>query len=663
MAKINEINSGTNRSRVKSKDGVSRSTFPMSKPFPMTYRFGEYGINMVVDVEGNDQWNVAIPSNAFSYTMKAPLQSDVALRKEMFFVPMTAILPRNWEKIDVNPTKGDDIINNPDVNTTIFGFYSIIRNKFLGIKQATEGAFSDTTVTVAEWYERVFKTLIYGEMFYSAGSLVNAMGCHMHNLFTHGTNNNPHVKNNYGRWFDTIISQIFTSQGEITVSNLSGMQTVKVTNNTNGDARTGYIDVRTFLALARDEWNWSITATLGNSKDQAVVNELRNGSITTIDDTDIVFNYRRLCAYQIACAHFFTNDKIDYVYTAELYRQLMGNYIDSFNGYENFQYNGITYQYDNLSSKYLKEAINISNLLNNTYDNIQYSYLRHIFGYNRSLRFKDYFTGARSNPMAVGDVNVQVNNGFVNVVDTVRKTQLFKFLTATNRIGQREEDYEHMMTGANMKPDYAHNPLWLARTKDLIKAIEMEGTDSGMLNSDLSLRSRFSTGTNSKTYDIKLDRKGILLSIVWFDIPRVYTTTVDRFFFHENRFDDFNKYLQYTGDQKIYLGELDIRNLDNKTPFAYTGAYEEYKSMYPEAAGGFVDDLPGYIFKADNGIFKGGFVSHIGPNFIRSLCTELDEFYNSLTGYSMNTYFHFMLINYNQITAKRSMAYNPGISG
>ena len=41
--------------------------------------------------------------------------------------------------------------------------------------------------------------------------------------------------------------------------------------------------------------------------------------------SDVPFNFGRVCAYQLAVAEYMTNDKVDHIYSAELYRQYIGS--------------------------------------------------------------------------------------------------------------------------------------------------------------------------------------------------------------------------------------------------------------------------------------------------------------------------------------------------
>lgn len=84
----------------------------------------------------------------------------------------------------------------------------------------------------------------------------------------------------------------------------------------------------------------------------------------------------------------------------------------------------------------------------------------------------------------------------------------------------------------------------------------------------------------------------------------------------------------------------------------------EFKQRYNQCAGGFVENLPGFAFVA---VDERGSKSVITPDFIRSVCSEFDDFYVSLTGYSNGSYWHFIVDNYNDCSGSRPMAYAPSI--
>lgn len=292
----------------------------------------------------------------------------------------------------------------------------------------------------------------------------------------------------------------------------------------------------------------------------------------------------------------------------------------------------------------------------------------------------DYFTGSRAQPLAVQGSNSQMStdvavvNNAVSVIDITKKIQAQRFRNSVNRIRQQAESYLKGVFGGSMPaPDY-HNPFYLAHTSDVIYGQETENTGAAQLapsgSSETPLPIAITTnlrGTSGNyVFEAHTDRPGIIIGITSYDITRIYTKSIDRSFFHVNRYDWFNPFLQYIGDQEIYLQELGIKpsanSLNSMTPFSYALRHMEYKQKYSYAAGAFCEDgvLPGWIFVASD---KRGSQSTINPDWIRSVPAEFDRFYISLAGYSLATYFHFIVKDFNSTNASRPMAYSPQILG
>lgn len=87
----------------------------------------------------------------------------------------------------------------------------------------------------------------------------------------------------------------------------------------------------------------------------------------------------------------------------------------------------------------------------------------------------------------------------------------------------------------------------------------------------------------------------------------------------------------------------------------------EYKQRFNYLFGDFNQaPLKNMIFIADYERPTGDMLN-IGPDYIRSYPSELDRFYKSLTGYSLGTYFHFIVLGTNELKSNRPMAFNPQI--
>lgn len=406
-------------------------------------------------------------------------------------------------------------------------------------------------------------------------------------------------------------------------------------------------------------------------------------------------NLSRILAYQICCFHYYTNSSIDPIYSAELYRQ----YLHSLNQYSSpntinatFTCNGHFAPYDYLSGYILihqsiltptNTIVSIPyNRFGGVFDasdaNLQsylcrISSLAAIFAFRKSLRYGDYFVGSRPRPIAPINTDVAVNNNLVSVIDITKKQWAQKFGNAVMRSRQKVEEYvKDLFNGAAPAPDY-HNPFFLTSQSELIYGDEVQNTADAQTSEANSRTSNFASGMNQYTFTFHNDDNHpcIYLQIISFDIKRFYTRSVERQFLHLDRYDMFNPDFQYIGDQPIYGIELGYPKSGYVTPvltsptiaktFAYTSRDMEYKQRFDQASGGFCANLPGWILTDldRSAVFKGV----LDADFIRSYNTELDQFFLSLTGFSLASYFHFVCITNNFVNAKRAMAVDPQILG
>jgi hypothetical protein len=380
------------------------------------------------------------------------------------------------------------------------------------------------------------------------------------------------------------------------------------------------------------------------------------------DDHSIPVDISRLWAYQLVCAHFYSNDSVDYIYSATLFRELVASKIVSQNGnYDNYSLNGITIPYDYLSAHYFNKMTDIQSTttLEKCLD-----YLSTLLCHQRSLRYVDYFTGAKTRPLAVGDLSIDVDNNSVDVVDVTRNIQLQRFLNAVNRMGRKFGDYIKGLFGITTGYDY-HNPGYLAHTHDTIYGQDVQNTGDAQQKDANSVTSTMHN-INSDRFEFEFycDRPTILIGVIYFDVPRAYAFSNDRQIFHRDRFDMFNPYFQYVGDQKIYRAELDARYSTSSDgeldAMGYTLRNMEYKLIPDDVCGAYVKNLRTWVFIADLVDQTPGEMK-ISPSYIRSRITELDPFYLALSGYSPASHFHFHVVHSHFITAKRPMAYQPQI--
>lgn len=703
------------------QDVHTRSKFPFGYKFADTHRFGEYHPFFVMEGVEGDKIDLHCSHEVRSYTLKAPLLQDIQLKKDYFVVPREAILPMNWDKFYTIPTIGDDVRD--DVGTSVLGFWELVCNGWNSMKANLLGNSNPTGV---DFLTGMLRTLFVGEMFFSEGNLMSSLGIHGGSHFTCQRKDNSgqiYEDWTYDQFFDFAIGQIksgfhsFVIEIPFREDNGSGASSgvksyrVLLSNLENFSSVGSYIPrqnmydvpLRVGLQIMRDNpfrvtqvySTANATTTVSSQFIQSIKdswnlsggqNSQDFGNVVAVNylvDEDVV-DLARLWAYQIVVNHFYSNDHVDYIYSAQLFRELIGYYVSQFLNnssgklVDTFSYNGVDYQYDFLSAHYFALLIDVLNdsLFLTDYQpsddsTFCYSYFSQLFGFKRSLRFLDYFSGSRSRPLAVAqsDINVNVDGtsgtGYsVSAINITKGIQAQRLANAVNRFGRKFEDYIAGMSGKRPAPDY-HNPFYLSHTSDVIYGQESEYTGSSADSDPQNVTSVLRSAGGKYAFQIECDRPSILIGLAYYDIERFYGCTIERQVLHLNRYDMFNKYMQFIGDQPIYKSELGIRTAGNLTDgnFAYTNRHMEYKQRYNQTAGGFnvpSTDIDLWLFRADKkNIMQ--LSNHINPNFIRSWNVELDQYYQSLTGYSLGTYFHFIVKNINSCEANRPMAYAPSI--
>lgn len=636
------------------------SNFVLKETRLSTELFGFIKPHMIIDDVSTDDFEYRPVYKTRSYTLRAPLMQDVHRKLSYVKVDLSSILPLNFEKFFTNPVIGDDVPS--DVGTVCSdGLKKISRAVVYQLNTSLSnlnGANNFTTGNLTNF----IKSFLFAELFYSRGCLLSSLGCHLSKQFTAILSGSNHVSS-FDELFDSVCSRIlsfFNTEGISTINVRFGSsnKVVRVSSLSQTYA-PDTISFRDFLNEVRSEPDWVITQ-FGGPTPVTISSDFSFSYSYNISCGDsIPFNFGRACAYQLACFEYFTNDHVDNIYSAELFREYIGSLVTYGNSNPlRFTYNGVSYLYDWLSGRYFDYVINLFRN-GTTVSNVHlYSYFVNLFSYRRSLRYKDYFVSSRTSPLAVGSVDVSVNNNAVSVIDISRNIQVQRFLNAINHSGRRLSNYIKTLFGANIAPD-RHVPQWLADIDELVYTAEVENTGDAQQSEANSVTAVFTGNSSNKELHFYSDLPGYIIGLTSYDIERAYVDTIDRSFFIENRFDMFIPELQFVGDQPIYVHELD--SSDSRvfgTPFGYQYRDMQYKLLYSVADGGFVDNLPGYAFMYRPELF--GSLS-ISPDFIRSRPSELDDFYLSLTGYSLGSYFHFISIIVNNFSARRPMIANPKI--
>ena len=535
-----------------SQKGVhTRSTFDLGQSLANTERFGEISPRFALEVTSGDHLPYRFSHNLRTYTFKAPHMGTIHRNEDAFFVPAEAILPFNWDKVYTTPLLGEDV-DASKVGCTVVGFTGLVCDAFLGLFGAVRSAIQYASDEEDESYtasalEMHLKSMLGLQMIYSNGSLLSSLGAHLSPLVSLTTGNLS-----CDRAFDQFILNLHDCIQYLTISEGQNSYYVKFADEDLGLANV--LSVRQFLEIARDGFgSWSISGISyldGMDKSDLLpyLEAFAEPTIIPGDDNEqgIDLSLARFFAYQIVCAHFYTNDKIDYVYDANLYRQNVYDAIVNYfaSAYDlsvddlplSFMLNGSNFQYDFLSAEYFRKICLDVQYADSSPTSISpfLDYLRLIFGYNRSLRYVDYFTGSKSRPLAVGDVNVGVVSNQVNVVDVTQNIQKQRFLNAVNRVGRRISEYVKGIFGVQQAPDY-HNPFFLSHTSDVVGAQEIENTGEGQRDPN-SVTSIMRSASSRFQFDFTGDRVGVLIGVVYYDIERYYYKGIEKLMQHVDRY-------------------------------------------------------------------------------------------------------------------------------
>lgn len=436
-----------------------------------------------------------------------------------------------------------------------------------------------------------------------------------------------------------------------------------VTDNDWQTALSGSITTATSASSLQDcfweYWAANIAGLSGYTK--PLFGSIQSLSFASdVENTNVL----RLVAYQCASAEFYTSDKVDNVYSSQLYLQnqfalacLTGS-VDRY-----YELNGVPVQYDAFSGVIMRGVLSnctgptsgTSTPSNSEY--VFYAYWHNLLAFTRSLKYEDYFVGARKQPLAVGDVTVGVDTGTntVDVIDVTKKIQVQRFLNQVNRIGRKFSDYVKGILGDRPMKD-VHEPIFLGHVADTFGAEETDNTGADQLTQPQTTTSKLRNNSSRFGFDVHCGEPSIIIGITNYDIVRVYKSYKDRENIHADRYEMFNPFMQFVGDQAISINEL--RPYGSSATFGYTMRYMEYKQKVDQCAGGFAcGELPGFarILDVDE------VPMNINSDFIRSKVEELDQFYISMTGLTIGKRFNFIVRVDNDVTANRPMVFAPSI--
>ncbi len=651
-------NAATQPTKAVNRQGVSvprsHNTFDMSYFMYKTQHYGTLEPFFVMEGVAGDKIPLQSSHDVRTFPMSSPFLSKLKLNKDYFMVPMQAILPNSWEYIFKNPSQGDDVPDDAYCRISLEALFVQIFN----FQLKCIDSFTDSQNGQIAFRNYLGATLLLDIMF-SSGSLLYSLG--------YNTSRVAKIKSSAGtvysfdQYLDICYGYLNIRSFSIT---LDGNVFNYVSDATKQDQTHTYASKHQMIDLLRQYFPYvsSSDIVLNQGAVAAKFDMLQESFLSDVDIS-------RVFAYQLACYQYYVNPQVDFIYNSQLWRDNLFTLLSSaFSNVastplspESFLINGISVVYDFVSKHYLSACFELFGLLSPTSTSFNdiFSLYCFIFGYNSALKFGDYFTDCRTRPYAPGDMNAPVVGNNVSAIDITKSISMQRFLNSVVRLGNNFGDYLRGIFGTTPSPDY-HFPKFISHQEFDISGFEVANTSESQGNLVTNLKSQ----DDKFAFEVDVDMPCILIGISYFIMPSVYSQTIDRHYFHLDRFDMFNPMLQFIGDQPVDSKELTTFYNGKEGTFGYQSRFAEYKQRYSIATGGFSDNLPAWAYVVDKvlGVERNilPFVFQ-SPYFIRCLSSDFDRFLSGLTGNSLAHDFHFIVVYNNKCVCNRPMEVNPNI--
>lgn len=670
-----------------SYNSESYNSFDKSHLRFYTQRFSEVYPCLSQPAMAGDNIPLSVRHELRNYTLKAPLLSSLKMYRSFYQVPLAAISPYTWQLQLRQPVRGQDIAFGDVVQrmsiSRVFSLYSrLITYLHLTTELTDLGDASSYSQVLLR--STLFLSLVVGN-----SSLLSALGVAL-----------PYRKEAddiYSSVMDTFLNLMTTIKTTSGVPFISALSYVDNDNNTHTLAATRDADNNTFHLSLSEMWNFirdslqfaniSVGFSVLKAEDYATLYSSLSAPVllawktfnpsdtenlqyadflAQIKDTDADYiSLRPVIAYQMSCVQFFSNTAVDDIYTAEQWlvdsRSFEGSFVAVKNRAETFSLNGAVYLYDAFSGKRVSEIVDYFYSLTSTLASAASTsisvlkYFENLFGIRQSLRYPDYFTSSRTQPLAVGDVTTTVNENKVSAININQSLWMQRLLNAVNRTSQNIYEYLKSMDG--VEPQHkAPQPYFLASEEFNISGQEVENTADNQGAVTTLLRSE----NSNFAFKAFIDEPSYIIGVTYFNALSVYDSLRPLHWEQNDRFDWFNSYMQHIGDQPVHLRELVSDRLNKSQSFGnqfvngifgYQLRYAQYKFDNSIALGGFINGaLPGWSLicrpfgRAGSTTFAKS--PTISEQFIRNDDYAFDELYSSLTGTNPATRFHFAIAQY-----------------
>ena len=684
-------------------------SYDLSHAEYLSPRFGEITPSCHLDTVPADRLVMSQASKLILNQIDGNFLSTINQYNDTFFVSLRSVFPNNYEKLMVNPTKGDDLPNSAHPVVPLWSlFYEYLcgQNEYsisVGDDVITtdmgtiwtnlvDADFDMSNLDMAERYLLIGRLTTLLTMI-SRGQLLDYFGMGFDD-FAHNIevpeNINSNIQYYIDRYFDLLYSlvkdngyivgkELKLTQDGLFIEDVFNVDDTTITMynfDTLSEFRSALSDILErgefpiirlgTTSLEFDEVVESIRSLFLSMFDYTIetyednyLTEVVDKDPNILSSTDVV-NISRLLAYQQVVAQYYTNDTVDNVFNSDLYMENLRSVMyptdfetGTITREPVFSYNGRAVEYDYISYGGFWWSL-ISTNLTSGRDNRQHVWMTLMLLMRRSLRYGDYFATARPNMLAVTDqLSINVEDGKVSPIDVTKNLLLQRYLNACNYIGNGFLQYMSSIFG--VKPsDTGVVPRFISHRKTVLNSqiTNNTGDEQGRQTTNLVGIS------DNSAMDVFIDDFGFVISLTSFDVLPVYYTGIDNTWHLADRFDYFNPNMQNIGDQPIRRSELiGTPQLYNQT-FGYTMRNAEYKYKLSKSHGAFVNGLKGFLLQYPLKEYK---TEKISPDFIRDKPIYLDSVVPQMTGTSPANYYHFIISNYNDIKAARKIQATPSV--
>ena len=686
-------------------------------PYDLTHQefitplFGQITPTMHLDTVPGDRTVVHDNTKLILNQINGNFLSNLNQYVDSFYVPLRNVFPNNYEKLIPNPVKGEDLPNSALPVVPLLAYIrSLYRSEASLVFDAVDTTDTlENLVTMVEESQNgdiigsvlpsdVDVAYLLGRLTLTAtvlsrGQLLDYLGFQLDTPYL-----NSRVSSELQKAIDDYFRALWTdfyndrsdSNGVIDyVATSAKLSLTSDAITTTGNKETRIQGLEDFRSWIADSFERGEMPLFNNAFSGVTVDSIR-ALISTLDQifsgytvdssaseqikivdglTDVNsesnINIGKILAYQQVVAHYYTNDKVDNIYSSELFMQNLRSIMypteeGSITTTEpTFDMNGVRYEYDYISYGGFVSSLLSDELMPGSV-NRQYVWATVMLLMRRSLRFGDYFSTARPNMLAVSDqLGIAVDGGQVSPIDVTKNLLMQRYLNAANYIGQGFLQYMSSIYG--IKPsDTGCIPRFISHRKI---ALQNQITNNTADNQGAQTTNIVGYSDMS-AFDVFIDDFGYLISLTSFDVLPVYKSGIENTYHFSDRFDYFNPMLQGIGDQAIRSSELlGYPELYGDT-FGYTMRNAEYKYKLSKAHGAFCNSLPGFMISYPLYAYNesvDGYDLDINPDFIRDKPIYLDPVVPQMTGISPAEYFHFIVSCTNQVHCARKIQATPGV--